>query len=172
MAQLYGLVATYGRMPPLTLIRERASAELRPDLGLKQKDLDVLREGLKAVVNDIGGTAHSTVYLPDIRIAGKTGTAQVGSIPGQNRSPTRGSPGMPPPIIPASPSRSSSNTAVTAARRPVPSPAKSSASASKPGTWETGRSPGAAGHKPRGFRLAAELRRTAGRPAGPPKIVG
>jgi penicillin-binding protein 2 len=83
VAQLYGLVATDGRMPPLQLIRERP-AGARPDLGLDPRYLALLRDGLRAVVNETGGTAHSTVYLPDIAIAGKTGTAQPG---GPNSTP-------------------------------------------------------------------------------------
>jgi penicillin-binding protein 2 len=76
-AQLYGLVATGGHMPALSLIRERPSPP-RQDPGLDPRYVAILKDGLKSVVNDVGGTAHSTVYLPDIRIAGKTGTAQVG----------------------------------------------------------------------------------------------
>ena len=78
VAQLYGLVATGGRMPPLSLIRERPAAP-RPDPGLNPHCVAILKDGLDAVVNEIGGTAHTTVYLPDIRIAGKTGTAEVGN---------------------------------------------------------------------------------------------
>jgi penicillin-binding protein 2 len=76
-AQLYGMVATGGRMPALSLIRERPSPP-RQDPGINPRYIAILKDGLEAVVNEIGGTAHSTVYLPDIRIAGKTGTAQAG----------------------------------------------------------------------------------------------
>jgi penicillin-binding protein 2 len=78
VAQLYGLIATNGRMPPLRLIRERPASEPRPDLGLNPGYMSVLKDSLTAVVNEEHGTAYSTVYLRDIRIAGKTGTAQSG----------------------------------------------------------------------------------------------
>ncbi|MCX5684637.1 MAG: penicillin-binding transpeptidase domain-containing protein, partial [Planctomycetota bacterium] len=77
VAQLYGLVATDGRMPPVRLIR---SADLppRPPLGLNPRYMAALRDGLTAVINEQGGTGYATAYLPDIRYAGKTGTAQSG----------------------------------------------------------------------------------------------
>jgi penicillin-binding protein 2 len=77
VAQLYGLVATDGRMPPVHLIR---SADLapRPPLGLNPRYMAVLRDGLTAVINEQGGTGYATAYLPELRYAGKTGTAQSG----------------------------------------------------------------------------------------------
>ncbi|HSG71350.1 MAG TPA: penicillin-binding transpeptidase domain-containing protein, partial [Planctomycetaceae bacterium] len=39
-----------------------------------------LREGMDRVVNWQRGTGYKYVHLPDIRIAGKTGTAEVGGI--------------------------------------------------------------------------------------------
>jgi len=77
VAQLYGLVATDGRMPALRLVRERR-ADPRPPLDLNPKHMAVLRDGLTAVVNEPGGTGYATAYLPDLRYAGKTGTAQTG----------------------------------------------------------------------------------------------
>ncbi|MCX5654317.1 MAG: penicillin-binding transpeptidase domain-containing protein [Planctomycetota bacterium] len=77
VAQLYGLVATDGRMPPVRLIRDGEPAQ-RPPLGLNPRLMAVLRDGLTAVVNEQGGTGYATAYLPDIRFAGKTGTAQSG----------------------------------------------------------------------------------------------
>jgi len=77
VAQLYGLVASDGRMPALRLIRQR-EPEPRQPLGLNPKFMAVLRDGLTAVVNEQGGTAYSTACLPDLRYAGKTGTAQSG----------------------------------------------------------------------------------------------
>ena len=80
VAQLYALVATDGRMPALRLIREPAGPPHadRPPLGLNPRHMAVLRDALTAVVNEPGGTAYGLVNLPDIRIAGKTGTAQAG----------------------------------------------------------------------------------------------
>lgn len=50
----------------------------RPIRGLRQRTLDTIREGLERVVADPDGTAHGTVYLEEVVIAGKTGTAQTG----------------------------------------------------------------------------------------------
>ena len=78
-AQLYGLVATDGRMPPLRLFRDRPPAQaVRPALSLDPRLMATLRDALAAVVNEPGGTGYGTSNLPDIRIAGKTGTAQAG----------------------------------------------------------------------------------------------
>lgn len=49
-----------------------------PISGLEQATLDRLREGMDRVVNWQRGTGYKYVRLADIRIAGKTGTAEVG----------------------------------------------------------------------------------------------
>jgi penicillin-binding protein 2 len=49
--------------------------------GLHQRTLAVLRDGLARVVSDPHGTAHDTLQLDTLTVAGKTGTAQTG--PGQ-----------------------------------------------------------------------------------------
>ena len=54
-----------------------------PIPGLEASALATIREGLERVVSDPDGTAHGSVRLDSIPIAGKTGTAQTGS----NRSP-------------------------------------------------------------------------------------
>ncbi len=80
-AQLYGLVATDGRMPPLRLVREwpidraaRVGARLKPAL------MEPIRAAFAAVVNEPGGTGYGPdkVTLDSVRVAGKTGTAQAG----------------------------------------------------------------------------------------------
>ncbi len=50
--------------------------EVTGKLEVKPQTLQIVRAGLEAVVNEAGGTAYRT-RLPDIRFAGKTGTAQV-----------------------------------------------------------------------------------------------
>ena len=49
--------------------------------GLHPHTLAVLRDGLARTVSDPRGTAHDTVQLDSVAVAGKTGTAQCG--PGQ-----------------------------------------------------------------------------------------
>jgi penicillin-binding protein 2 len=80
VAQIYGLVASDGRMPPLRLVRELAppADAARPGLNLNPKYMAVIRDAFDAVVNEEGGTGYGRANLPDIRIAGKTGTAQAG----------------------------------------------------------------------------------------------
>jgi penicillin-binding protein 2 len=78
-AQVYGLVATDGLMPPLTLIREKGPAETaRLGLRLNPRYMATLRDAFTAVVNEPGGTGYGNANLPDILVAGKTGTAQAG----------------------------------------------------------------------------------------------
>ena len=77
VAQLYALVASDGRMPLVRLIRDGDPPQ-RPPLGLNPRHMAVLRDGLTAVINEPGGTGYATAYLPDLRYAGKTGTAQSG----------------------------------------------------------------------------------------------
>ena len=80
VAQLYGLVATAGRMPPLRLVRELAPPPDagRPELNLNPQYMAVIRDAFAAVVNEEGGTGYNYARSPVVRIAGKTGTAQAG----------------------------------------------------------------------------------------------
>ena len=79
-AQLYGLIASGGRMPPLRLIREKAPAPgtPRPGLHVNPAHMRTLRDAFDAVVNEPGGTGYRHVRTPEVRIAGKTGTAEAG----------------------------------------------------------------------------------------------
>lgn len=58
---------------------ERPRGDAAPDLPYSQEFLDYVRGGMIAVANDQAGTAfrQSQLGLGDIRMAGKTGTAQV-----------------------------------------------------------------------------------------------
>jgi len=50
-----------------------------PDaISLRPKTLATVRDGLRRVVADPEGTAHGTVYLDAMAVAGKTGTAETG----------------------------------------------------------------------------------------------
>lgn len=52
--------------------------ELTEDLNISEENLDAIREGMKGVTSEPGGTAYSTFADFDIDIAGKTGSAQTG----------------------------------------------------------------------------------------------
>jgi penicillin-binding protein 2 len=47
-------------------------------VNLSSRTLRVVRDGLRRVVADADGTAHATVYLESLAVAGKTGTAETG----------------------------------------------------------------------------------------------
>jgi penicillin-binding protein 2 len=51
-----------------TLVRE---------LNVKRENLEIVKRGLVAVVNEAGGTAYNSARLKEVTVAGKTGTAQV-----------------------------------------------------------------------------------------------
>lgn len=53
--------------------------EPRPIAGLRPQTLAHVRDGLERVVNDPRGTAYKSVHLNEVRVAGKTGTAETGS---------------------------------------------------------------------------------------------
>lgn len=52
--------------------------ELTEDLDISKENLDAIREGMRGVTSETGGTAYSTFSDFDIDIAGKTGSAQTG----------------------------------------------------------------------------------------------
>ena len=60
---------------------ERFVRPMRPVKGLRRETLDLIRRGLLSVVADEQGTAHATVFLDKISVAGKTGTAETGRTP-------------------------------------------------------------------------------------------
>jgi penicillin-binding protein 2 len=69
-------VSNDGRVMQPTLIKDPKDVRQRSKIDLKPETLQLLREGLSAVVNEEGGTARvaqSTI----VKIGGKTGTAQV-----------------------------------------------------------------------------------------------
>ncbi|GAB4433865.1 MAG: penicillin-binding protein 2 [bacterium] len=54
------------------------SPQIRSSLSLKPETIEIVRKGLIGVVNEGSGTGHAA-YLPEVIVAGKTGTAQVRS---------------------------------------------------------------------------------------------
>lgn len=57
---------------------DEGSLPRQPIVGLDAELLTQIQEGLDRVVNHPQGTAYKTVRMSDVRIAGKTGTAEVG----------------------------------------------------------------------------------------------
>jgi penicillin-binding protein 2 len=76
MARLVAATANGGRLIQPTLVKgpgDRAAQTLE----VPPETLRPIREGLAAVINEAGGTAYGSARLPDVAIAGKSGTAQV-----------------------------------------------------------------------------------------------
>jgi len=76
LALMTAAVSNGGRVMQPTLIKDPKDIQQRSKIDLKPETLQLLREGLSAVVNEDGGTARvaqSTI----VKIGGKTGTAQV-----------------------------------------------------------------------------------------------
>lgn len=83
MARVAAVIANGGRLvyPYLDL---RAGPTRRPDpIGLSSEARDTVAAGLTAVVESSGGTARRA-RVPGIRVAGKTGTAQVVALDAEN----------------------------------------------------------------------------------------
>lgn len=94
MAVAYNAIGTYGKVVKPFIVKKVLSPdnkvikEFEPqvvkDLGdpsgefhVKKEVFDVVKAGMKLVVNGPRGTARSSVRLPYVEIAGKTGTSQV-----------------------------------------------------------------------------------------------
>jgi penicillin-binding protein 2 len=76
LAVLMSAVANGGHLVTPRLYRDPAKpAPPSPQIGISKRNIDLVRDGLWAVVND-GGTANSA-RVDGLDIAGKTGTAQV-----------------------------------------------------------------------------------------------
>lgn len=86
MAMVYAALANGGKVwvpqlveaieSPDGKVIERFEPRLKNQVDMKPEHLVILQEGLSAVVNEPGGTAFRR-RLQDVKVAGKTGTAQV-----------------------------------------------------------------------------------------------
>lgn len=64
------------------IIEQHLSSEVKRDVEIPSKILDIVRAAMVGVVNDPRGTGHSAKLRPDLlfKVGGKTGTAQVVSL--------------------------------------------------------------------------------------------
>ena len=53
--------------------------EIKEDLDVSKEDLDAIKKGMEEVTSEPGGTAYSSFADFDMKIAGKTGSAQTGA---------------------------------------------------------------------------------------------
>jgi penicillin-binding protein 2 len=86
IAVLLAAVANGGKLVTPHLVQRIDTEDLEfppphPIPGLHAETLERLREGLQRVVSDPAGTAHDTVFMDDLTVAGKTGTAETGDGP-------------------------------------------------------------------------------------------
>ena len=83
IARYTAFLAT-GWLPTPTLAKQIGNRKIRPKrvrLYFNPRHIRVIREGMVDVCNDRRGTAHKTMSHLPIKVAAKTGTAQVVSIP-------------------------------------------------------------------------------------------
>jgi penicillin-binding protein 2 len=88
LAVMTARIAT-GRAVEPRLIEMGATEPEAPRLDIDPVNLEIIRSGMIAVVNEKGGTAvRSALTLPEVQMAGKTGTSQV--ISSRNRGLLKG----------------------------------------------------------------------------------
>jgi penicillin-binding protein 2 len=82
LAVMAARVATGKAVVPTLVVPEKDAPVLEPvPLGIDQVFLHYVRGGMLGAVNEKGGTAvRSALELPDVQMAGKTGTSQVVSL--------------------------------------------------------------------------------------------
>ena len=79
-------IATGRAVLPRLVVSSDRDAEPAPLLNIDPMHLELVRAGMVAVVNEKGGTAvRSALALPDVQMAGKTGTSQVISSRNQHK---------------------------------------------------------------------------------------
>lgn len=79
MARVAGVIASGGRLAQPHLVKaiggEAVSYPAPQPIGLRPETIEAIRNGMRAVVDEHGSGWRA--QLPDIRVAGKTGSAQV-----------------------------------------------------------------------------------------------
>jgi penicillin-binding protein 2 len=85
MVRMMAAIANGGRLVTPHVVKEGSGFGVRGSgreghnsVSLSPHTLAAVREGLRRVVADPKGTAHATVYIESLPIAGKTGTAETG----------------------------------------------------------------------------------------------
>ena len=77
MARAISVIANKGYLfTPTIILKPKFRSLLLKKLKLSSKNIEIVRQGMQAVVEDPYGTAHS-LMIRDMRVAAKTGTAQV-----------------------------------------------------------------------------------------------
>ena len=89
LAVVAARIATGRAVVPRLMVSNAREAEPAPLLNVNPANLELVRAGMIAVVNEPGGTAvRSALTIPDVQMAGKTGTSQV--ISAKNRGFLKG----------------------------------------------------------------------------------
>lgn len=82
LAVMASRIASGRMLEPEILLKNRRAG---PHLPFPDEHLQVVRDGMDLVVNGAGTAVRSRLDLPDVKMAGKTGTAQVRAIRGGQR---------------------------------------------------------------------------------------
>jgi penicillin-binding protein 2 len=82
LAVMAARIASGRKLEPEILYKKRQAGPL---LSYPEEHLAVVRDGMDMVVNGAGTAVRSRLDLPDVKMAGKTGTAQVRRIEGSQR---------------------------------------------------------------------------------------
>jgi penicillin-binding protein 2 len=86
LAVMTARIATGAAVVPRLVVPSDREFEPFPSLDLDPGHLELIRAGMYGVVNEPGGTAvRSALQLPDVKMAGKTGTSQVISAKNQHK---------------------------------------------------------------------------------------
>ena len=81
MARAVCLFANGGYLVSPHIVKNEDLSKKRIKLPVKQKNIDIVVEGLFQVVNEVGGTAYAEGRSEEVVILGKTGTADTGGHP-------------------------------------------------------------------------------------------